>query len=82
MSPHATASQVGKNPHNTVFDAKRLIGRKVTEPAIREDMKHWPFKVRVWGKVWGEDMRKVLGFGIWRKLQGFRLGLGVKMKGH
>ena len=39
--------QVGENPHNTVFDVKRLIGRKVTEPAIREDMMHWPFKVRV-----------------------------------
>ncbi|KAF9238371.1 heat shock protein 70 family [Melanogaster broomeanus] len=33
------------NPQNTVFDAKRLIGRKMDEPEIKRDMKHWPFSV-------------------------------------
>lgn len=33
------------NPENTVFDAKRLIGRKWSDPASQSDMKHWPFKV-------------------------------------
>ena len=33
------------NPENTVFDAKRLIGRKVDDPEIKRDQKHWPFKL-------------------------------------
>ena len=33
------------NPSNTVFDAKRLIGRKMDEADIKKDMKHWPFGV-------------------------------------
>lgn len=38
-------NQVARNPKNTVFDAKRLIGRKFSEKSIQDDMKHWPFKV-------------------------------------
>ena len=41
----AAKNQVALNPTNTVFDAKRLIGRKFTDSAVQSDMKHWPFKV-------------------------------------
>jgi len=41
----AAKSQVSMNPENTVFDAKRLIGRKFSDPVVQADMKHWPFKV-------------------------------------
>ncbi|CAK4080413.1 unnamed protein product [Aphanomyces euteiches] len=41
----AAKNQVAMNPANTVFDAKRLIGRKFNDPVIQADIKHWPFKV-------------------------------------
>jgi len=41
----AAKNQVAMNAKNTVFDAKRLIGRKFTDAAVQSDMKHWPFTV-------------------------------------
>jgi len=41
----AAKNQCAMNPINTIFDAKRLIGRKFTDPVVQSDMKHWPFKL-------------------------------------
>jgi L1 cell adhesion molecule like protein len=42
----AAKNQVTMNPKNTVFDAKRLIGRKFHDPTVQSDIKLWPFNVR------------------------------------
>ncbi|KAK9727561.1 Hsp70 chaperone [Basidiobolus ranarum] len=41
----AAKNQVAMNPTNSVFDAKRLIGRRFNDSEVQSDMKHWPFKV-------------------------------------
>nr|QBY35569.1 heat shock protein 70A [Dunaliella salina] len=42
----AAKNQVAMNPFNTVFDAKRLIGRKFQDGNVQNDVKLWPFQVR------------------------------------
>merc|ERR550537_1990312 len=41
----AAKNQAAMNPYNTVFDAKRLIGRKFADPAVQADAKLWPYKI-------------------------------------
>ena len=41
----AAKNQTARNPLNTVFDAKRLIGRKFADSIVQQDVKLWPFKV-------------------------------------
>ena len=41
----AAKNQASLNPTNTIFDAKRLIGRKYDDESVQSDIKHWPFKV-------------------------------------
>ena len=42
----AAKNQAAMNPTNTVFDAKRLIGRKYSDKTVQSDIKLWPFKVK------------------------------------
>ncbi|KAJ5008129.1 Ribosome-associated molecular chaperone SSB1 [Colletotrichum sp. SAR 10_99] len=41
----AAKNQAAMNPINTVFDVKRLIGRRFDDPTVKKDMESWPFKV-------------------------------------
>merc|ERR1711976_829112 len=41
----AAKNQAATNPTNTIYDAKRLIGRKFSDATVQKDMKLWPFKI-------------------------------------
>jgi len=41
----AAKNQAPMNPTRTVYDAKRMIGRKFDDPILQGDIKNWPFKV-------------------------------------
>ena len=41
----AAKNQAALNPENTIFDSKRLIGKQFSDPTVKKDIKHWPFKI-------------------------------------
>ncbi|CAG2103031.1 unnamed protein product [Medioppia subpectinata] len=45
MIGETAKNQVAMNPLNTVFDAKRLIGRRFDDSSVQSDVKYWPFDV-------------------------------------
>ncbi len=45
MIGDAAKNQTAMNPMNTVFDAKRLIGLKFSDPKVQDDIKDWSYKV-------------------------------------
>ncbi|KAK6766786.1 hypothetical protein RB195_026204 [Necator americanus] len=46
MIGDAAKNQLTINPENTVFDAKRLIGRDFNDKTVQDDIKLWPFKIQ------------------------------------
>lgn len=54
MIGDAAKNQLTSNPENTVFDAKRLIGRTWNDPSVQQDIKYLPFKVRLVAGWWME----------------------------
>lgn len=54
----AAKSQVASNPHNTVYDVKRIIGRSFNDPVTQEEAKGFPFKI-VEGSAHGEPQIQV-----------------------
>jgi len=45
LTGEAAKNQAATNPSNTVFDAKRLVGRRFADPQVQEDARSWPFRV-------------------------------------
>src|SRR3954452_23559706 len=41
----AAKNQYSNNPTNTIFDSKRLIGRRFSDKEVQQDIKHFPFKI-------------------------------------
>lgn len=44
-------NQMARNPANTIYDAKRLLGKLTNDPQVIEDRKVWPFKIQDGGKL-------------------------------
>ncbi|KGK38877.1 chaperone DnaK [Pichia kudriavzevii] len=41
----AAKNQAASNPHNTIFDIKRLIGQRFSDKVIQREIKHLPYKI-------------------------------------
>ena len=43
---NSAKNQITRNPENTIYDAKRLIGRNFSDEIVQKDKKFWPFKLK------------------------------------
>lgn len=59
-------NQANHNPSNTIFDAKRLIGRRFDDKSVKTDRKHWPFKI-----VKGENSKPLIRAKYKGKVESF-----------
>ena len=46
MVGEAAKNQSGQNPSNTVYDAKRLIGRNFSDPDVQSNLKHFSYTIK------------------------------------
>ena len=59
----AAKNQAALNPSHTIFDAKRLIGRKFDDPTVQSDRENWPFQVI---NEFGKPKIRVQSKGCWK----------------
>ena len=50
---HKAVSQADHNPTNTLYDAKRFIGKQFTNDELNSEASHYPFKVCIFAIVCG-----------------------------
>jgi heat shock 70kDa protein 1/2/6/8 len=60
-------NQAALNPTNTIFDVKRIIGRKFDDPVVQSDLKHWPFKI-----IRGENDKPMIQVQFKREIKLFQ----------
>ncbi|KAK6053909.1 putative chaperone protein DnaK [Cooperia oncophora] len=77
MIGDAAKNQLTINPENTVFDAKRLIGRDFTDKTVQDDIKLWPFKVIVPNSLLTSHLEKMRRDPSERNILVFDLGGGT-----
>lgn len=76
----AAKNQVSSNPTNTVFDAKRLIGRKFKDPIVQADLKLWPFRVVSDGNRNDKPLIEVMFQGVTKKFHPEEISSMVLLK--
>jgi len=76
----AAKNQVANNATNTVFDAKRLIGRKFSDPVAQGDIALWPFKVVSDGSAEDKPLIEVTVMGETKRYQPEEISAMVLVK--